>query len=239
MLKLTEAADLEKAGRSLGSYFAKQAEELQKSHAFHAAVSAHHGAMASAHKVYAASNKAAGDGLSNDHELKHHFSAAHTHHTEMSAHHEAVAKAFHAHAEATKAELDTIKTLAADWGSAAKADGTPAPTNGIPLDVAALAKGGSDLDTRIKAVSDAMMIKALEALDQDPMIAQRIQGIVLSQVEKAVGGKLVPSSISAVTPDNPRFRAVPRGGQQPVPEQPNVPLEFQKLVAIDEDTDRN
>ena len=47
--------------------------------------------------------------------------------------------------------------------------------------------------------------------------------------------KLVPTSVSAVTPG---VRAVPRPGQQPVnkaPEKPNVPLEFQKMFEVEDE----
>lgn len=229
MLKLTEAGDLEKASRSIGNFFAKRVQELEKSHGLHAALAAHHDAMKSEHTTQAAHYKATHDGMANDHELKHHFSKGHTHHTAMAAHHEAVSKAHAAHAESVKAEVDAMKTMAAEWGGTAttKTDG------GTPIDVRALAGGTGNLDDRIKAVSDAMMVKALEALDKDPSIAERIQNIVLGQVEKAVGGKLVPTEVSAVTSDNPRHRAVLRPGQQPIVEKAVVPMEFEKLVDVE------
>jgi hypothetical protein len=43
---------------------------------------------------------------------------------------------------------------------------------------------------------------------------------------------LVPTKVSAVTPDRPG-RPVPRYGQQPI-ERPNVPIQFEKLVVIEE-----
>lgn len=44
--------------------------------------------------------------------------------------------------------------------------------------------------------------------------------------------QVIPSRISGVTPTAPR--AVPRYGAQPLPERPNVPIQFEKLVTIEE-----
>jgi hypothetical protein len=44
--------------------------------------------------------------------------------------------------------------------------------------------------------------------------------------------KLIPTQVSGVTPERPR--AIPRHGQPAVPAAPNVPLEFMKLVTVDE-----
>jgi hypothetical protein len=46
---------------------------------------------------------------------------------------------------------------------------------------------------------------------------------------------LVPTNISAVVPDRPGVRAVPRAGQQPIQTGPNVPLEFSKLVSTEDE----
>lgn len=43
-----------------------------------------------------------------------------------------------------------------------------------------------------------------------------------------------PTRVSAVAPNAPGVRAVPRAGQQPIPDRPNVPIQFEKLVAIEE-----
>ncbi len=50
---------------------------------------------------------------------------------------------------------------------------------------------------------------------------------------KMFGNTLQPTAVSAVTPDNPRIRAVPRNGQQPIPAAPNVEPQFAKLVSVD------
>src|SRR5256885_9472786 len=166
-MKLTEAADLEKAGTSLAGYFAKRLDEITKTHAHHAALAAHSDAMAGAHKEYAAHHKATHDGLANDHELKGHFAKGHTHHTQMAAHHEAIAKAHGAHAETLKAEIDTLKTLTAEWGGTAKA-ATPG-TAAIEL-----VKTTGSLEERVKAMSDMLLSKALESINNSPVIAQKL-----------------------------------------------------------------
>ena len=73
MFKLTEAADLEKASHSLGGYFAKHAEELQKTYEFHKAMSGVHEAMSKAHAGHAAETQAHHDGdvMTLAHELGH------------------------------------------------------------------------------------------------------------------------------------------------------------------------
>jgi hypothetical protein len=49
----------------------------------------------------------------------------------------------------------------------------------------------------------------------------------------ALENTVQPTNVSAVAPDRFGLRAVPRYGQQPIPERPNVPVEFEKLVAIE------
>jgi hypothetical protein len=51
-----------------------------------------------------------------------------------------------------------------------------------------------------------------------------------------VEGTIIPTKISAVTPTVPGVRAVPRAGQRAIgTEKPNVPVAFEKLVAIEGD----
>jgi hypothetical protein len=47
-------------------------------------------------------------------------------------------------------------------------------------------------------------------------------------------GQVVPSRISGVAPENPNVRAVPRFGAREIPAKPNVPVQFEKLVAIED-----
>ena len=57
MFKLMDADDLEKAGRSIGNFFAMQAQQLEDDYAVHDALAAHHQAIAQAHATHAAKLK--------------------------------------------------------------------------------------------------------------------------------------------------------------------------------------
>jgi hypothetical protein len=50
-----------------------------------------------------------------------------------------------------------------------------------------------------------------------------------------VENSLVPTKVSGVAPTNPNIRAVPRAGMRDVSERPNVPVQFEKLIAIEGD----
>jgi hypothetical protein len=50
---------------------------------------------------------------------------------------------------------------------------------------------------------------------------------------KMYGNTLMPTAVSAVAPNRPGLTAVPRFGA-PSPAVPDVPLEFQKLVSVDD-----
>lgn len=59
--------------------------------------------------------------------------------------------------------------------------------------------------------------------------------IIRDEVRKALDTMIVPMQVSGVTPDNPHFRPVTRTGQReltPV-ERPPVPLELEKILAIE------
>jgi hypothetical protein len=80
--------------------------------------------------------------------------------------------------------------------------------------------------------------RTLESLDNDPAVQDKIREMVLKGVAAALGDKVIPDAISRVTPTLPGLRAVPRAGQQAVPEKPNVPLEFEKLVSVEDENVR-
>jgi hypothetical protein len=73
-------------------------------------------------------------------------------------------------------------------------------------------------------------------------MAECEKAIEASDLEKRKReNRVVPSQISAVTPDAPQnVRAVPRTGGKPMPvaiqdiSRPNAPLDFQKLVGLEE-----
>jgi hypothetical protein len=104
------------------------------------------------------------------------------------------------------------------------------------------AKGFGELSTHIRTVHKETGMngdcKAAEACDKLSGLAQAHADYHAAQVEacmKAVDGelnKLIPHQVSSVYS---HAVPVPRGGQPPLPGKPNVPLQFQKLVAVDED----
>ena len=60
---------------------------------------------------------------------------------------------------------------------------------------------------------------------------------MLMESQKAMGvdlDALVPTNVSAVTPNHPGVRAVPRVGMRPIP-VPDVDVEFSKIFGTDEE----
>jgi hypothetical protein len=233
MLKLTEAADLEKAGHSLGSFFAKQAADLEKNFAFHKAVAVHHHAMAAAHTTHAAETKATHAGLPDDHELKSHLGKVAAHHEAMAIHHTAVAKAHEDHAETMKGDVDAMKVLASDWGGP-----TVKAANGTPLSVPT---GDGAPATGIAAMfnqtSEALLKKTLESFDTDPQVADFVRSFALKQISTALGDKIVPDNVRGVITNFPVVTAVPRAGQREIPKN-DVPLEFEKMLSLDDGSEQ-
>jgi hypothetical protein len=229
MWELTKAEDLAKAGRSMGSFFAKRAEELEKSHGFHKAVAAHHEGLAKEHHATAATHQAAHDALDNDHELKNCIGKAAGHHTAMAGHHESIAKAHHAHADAMKADLDAMKALASDWGgpTVKAATGTPASEPGT---------GGSlNVATMLQTTSELLMKKTLDSFENDPEVAERIRKFALGQITSALGDKLVPDNVRGVITNFPNVTLVPRAGAPRAGEKTaDVPLELEKVLSMGE-----
>src|SRR6266550_4450448 len=163
MFKLSEAEGLEKAGRSIGNFFSKQAQELEKSHAFHAAASAHH---------------------------------------------------------------DAMKAMAAEWGGGTvgvvkAADGT------------ALIVPSGGIEAMIHETTQHLTKKALESFDTDPAVQEKIREMVLKGISATLGDKIIPTAVSAVTPNRPGITAVPRAGAPAPAEKIPVPMEFEKLADIE------
>ena len=237
MFKLTDAADLEKAGRSIGAFFAKRVQDLEKTHALHAAVAAHHDAMKAQHTTTAAQYKAHHDGLPNEDVHKAHFAHGHTHHTAMAAHHEAIAKAHADHAATLKTEVDAMKSMAAEWngdakpGAASSLFARSAAASGTPLST----PSGNPFEDMVKETTAQLAKKTLETFDNDDEVKQFMRETIMKMVGEAIGNTIVPTGVSAVTPNRPGISAVPRGGQPTPAAKPNVPDQFQKLVAIDDE----
>lgn len=238
MFDLTKQDDLVKSGRSIATFLAKRLDELTKTHALHAALAAHHGAAATEHTTHAAANKAHHDGLDDGDVHKAMYAKAHTHHVAMAAHHDAIAKAHSGHAEALKGEVDAMKTMAADWGGTTKADSGAASSlfarsaggNGGSLTAAS----GNPFEDMVKETTAQLAKKTLETFDSDPEVKQFMRETIMKMVGEAIGNTLQPTSVSAVAPARPGITAVPRNGQPAPQVKPNVPLEFQKLVSVDD-----
>lgn len=82
-----------------------------------------------------------------------------------------------------------------------------------------------------KAIGDSDLNKNRVVPDQVDDVVERI---VLA-LEKRIGNKLVPDAVSSITPDNPHYQMVPRAGQPAVPVRTAVPIEFEKLVALEDE----
>jgi hypothetical protein len=230
MLKLNEAADLEKAAKSLGGYFTKQAEEVEKSHTFHKSMASQHEALHKAHKAHADHNKSVHDSLENDHSLKGHFGKAADHENQLASNHEECAKACTAQAEAMKTQLDALKALASEWGN------VPAlKAAGGTIELPNSAPSGNIIADMIQQTTASMTKKTLESMNTDPEVQGFIKETITKMVADALAGQIVPGGPSKVAP-RPSITPVSRPGQKELAEaQKGVPIEFAKLVAIEED----
>jgi hypothetical protein len=64
-----------------------------------------------------------------------------------------------------------------------------------------------------------------------------LRELIIKMIGEAIGNTVVPTNVSAVTPNRPRIAAIP-SARQPLnaaPVKPNVPLEFEKMFAIDDE----
>lgn len=247
MFKLDNPADLEKAARSIGSFFFKQAEDLEKTFAFHKAMASHHEAMKAAHNVMHSATKAHADGLAADSEHKGHFHKAAAHHQEMAGHHGNAADTCSGEAEKCKTQIDAMKTMASDWGvtksespisrlaRAAGASGT------VPVVVPPTTPTGNIMLDMVNESAAALMAKTLSMMDTDPDCQDAMRQHVMKLLSEAVGNTVVPT-VSAVAPPRPGVTVIPRNGQPPVtPAAPVVidksktPAQFKKMFATDDE----
>jgi hypothetical protein len=81
--------------------------------------------------------------------------------------------------------------------------------------------------------------KCMKADDADDLsksdVSKRLE--LIDQLRKRLEhleGQIVPSRVSAITPNAPGARAVPRAGQPAFDSKPQVPTQFAKLVEIEE-----
>lgn len=235
MFKLTDAADLEKAGRSIGGFFTTEAADLEKNYAFHKAMANHHTNMAAHHDGLAKAHHDIHASLGNDHEHKAFHAKAAGHHADLHKEHTAAATTHSGHAETMKVKVDTMKALASEWGGvavlAAKAAGdAPAAGSGS-------GGGMKSVNDMLTETSQALMAKTLASFETDPVVQETIRNLCLKQVGAVLGGTMVPDRVSGVITHFPGITPIPRVGAPERPARPNVSLEFEKLVAVPGDDD--
>lgn len=236
MFNLTVATDLEKAGHSIGGYFAREAEALGKSVTSHEEQATHHSGLANLHKAHAADHQAAHDALDNAHELKAHMAKGAAFHTSASEKHDSLHKVHSAEAEKCKASINSLKALASEWGATpggpvsslfTRAAGsgaapTPAPT-------------GNVINDMVQETTVNLAKKSMELMDNDPEVKQYMRETIMKMIGETIGNTVVPTHVSGVAPAAPGITAVPRAGAPAALPVANVPLEFQKVFAIDDD----
>jgi hypothetical protein len=92
----------------------------------------------------------------------------------------------------------------------------------------------TDRETRAKYHDDMMSEcdKALKASTADDLNKNAPDDLVKRVT--ALENSIVPTRVSAIAPENPSLRAVTRTGQRPISDRPAVPVQFEKLVSIEE-----
>lgn len=245
MFKLDNPQELVKAGAGLGSLFARQALSLEKSYTInkasaerHADAEKRHRSAADAHEKFAKHAQEQADGMGEDHEMKAHMVESAKLSKAQAEIEKAFADAEHAEslafgeqADSLKAEIDSMKALANDWGAAMPI--TKAASSGTTT--ANVGANGGGVAAMIQETTEALTKKAIESLDSDPAVQEKIREMVLKGVQQALGDKIIPDRVSGVTGFPPGVQPVYRPGQQPVAVRPNVPVEFADLVKVDED----
>jgi len=207
-MKVLTLEDLTKAAGGLGGHFGKAA-------AFHKAAAAHHEALHKHHSEMAAFSKGKHDAMDDGHEMKAYMGKAAEHHTAKAAHHLELHKLHKAHAEDNQTMADTYNADKVAGAQPPAATAPPAAAAGAapPADAAP----GNGVSKTIDTTINALIAKALESLDSDPKVAEKIQQIVLERVNQALGDKTIPSLVRGVLPDIPTGGSaalVPRPGQQ-------------------------
>jgi len=108
-----------------------------------------------------------------------------------------------------------------------KAAGAPAPTTEAPK--------ATSLDEMMESTKKALVEKALSSLTTDDTVAAAIKEMVLDQVAKALGDKMIPTNVRSIIPDapggsaTPKNKLVPRAGEQPI-DTSNLDPELAYLV---------
>jgi hypothetical protein len=146
--------------------------------------------------------------------------------SEHLASHHKVAAAHHAGMEKLH------RSIAAVHSGLHKESGVTGDEDSPNAQLAAHHDGLADMHKAHAAHHSSMMEAYAKTVESDDL------NKLLEKISEKIGDRLVPTQVSAVLPNRPGVTLVPRGGQQPVPVKPNVPLEFEKLVMVDEDEER-
>lgn len=254
MFKLNDAESLEKAGKSMGGFFAKQADELAKSQSFHENLSGHHATasvthdeLKKTHEEHAELHQKAHDSLDDGHELKAHQALKAALHKKNAAQHEALSKmhkalseAHSAQAEHYKAEINAMKSIAAEWG-VTKSVVIPAPGTPAPGSVT-LTSTGNPIADMVQETTRDLTKMTLESMRSDPEVQTFMRGEIIKMVSEAIGSqlsdKLVPSRATSI-PLPPGIRSIVRPGQPEIGKgsggdgNSEVPLEFEEMLKVD------
>src|SRR5258708_32864415 len=139
-------------------------------------------------------------------------------HKKYHAHHQEKAEIHAEHAEAHKSMMDHH-------------DDGPEPA--FHKRKHELHKAASETHATLRDYHKASMEKA--ASDEmhkgaDGSVPASLETYIRATIMKMFGDSLVPTNVSAVAPNRPGIAAVPRAGQQPIPERPNVPEQLPHLA---------
>jgi len=253
MLKLDNPQDLAKAGQALGSLFARQAASLEKSYELnkasatrHVEAEKRHRAAADVHEKFAKHSQEQADGMDNDHEMKAHLVESAKLARAQADIEKAFADAEHAdsidfqsQADSLKADMDSMKSMASEWGATV----TITKTAGAPVAAAAAAAAGAaaggnltGVEAMLQETTATLVKRTLDSFENDPTVAETIREVVIKRVQEALGDQVQPTRVNGIMPGYPQgVRPVFRPGQEPVGGgAPKVQSEFADLVKLDD-----
>jgi hypothetical protein len=204
---------LHKAVGQVHGLVKSMADHHAKLHKVHTEKAEHHEKLSKAHAEHAAFISGKADGLEDEHADKAYFGKAAEIHKLKASHHEALSKLHKEAAEDHAGHGAALEKAHGEMGSclggAAKTAAAGAPANAGNGSISKSAEGAG-IDEMIQKTTDNLVNKALEQLNSDPKVTERIQEIVLNRVNSALGDKIVPDHVRGVMP--PNVRLVTRDG---------------------------
>jgi hypothetical protein len=189
--------DLAKAAGHLAGHF-------KAAGAFHKAKADQHGSSVTEHTEMEAFHKGMHDGLEDGHADKAYHKRMAEHHAQRKAHHGELHKLHKAHAE-------HMDNLAAAYGEEKAAAGT------VNKDASAApppAAPNAVVDSIVSDMAGQLKTLANDMITNDPATKQMLRAHLAEMLKAALGDKIVPDSVHAVTPSNAPddVRLIPRGG---------------------------